>query len=330
MRTKVVVLLAEPVVGYDAVIPAQVLGQAASPAGEPLYEVALVSPDGSPVNTTEGFAIVPQGDASLIEAADLVIVPGTHCDGPRHQGVLTDPLRGALARRRPDARVASICSGAFVLAAAGLLDGRTATTHWAAAEEFRRLYPAVDLDPRVLYVDDGAVLTSAGLSAGVDLCLHLVRSQHGAEVANAVARHLVVPPWRDGGQAQFIDVPLPAAGDDATGAARGWALAHLDHTITLADLAERASMSVRTFNRRFRTETGLTPGTWLTQQRLRHAQRLLETTELAIDEVATRAGFGTAASLRAHLRSTYGVSPSAYRARFGLSAPPRSPASPSG
>ena len=315
-RIRVVVLLAEPVVAYDAAIPAQVLGQATSSTGERLYDVVLASHDGQSVATTHGYAMTPHGDHGLIDDADIVVVPGTHSPGPRHEGRLPVRLARALDRRQPDARVASICTGAFVLGAAGILDGRRATTHWSAAEEFRRLYPRVDLDPRVLYVDEGDVLTSAGLSAGVDLCLHLIRGRAGADVANQVARHMVVSPWRDGGQAQFIDVPVPDARGQSTTDARAWALEHLAERITLQRLADRASMSVRTFNRRFRSETGLTPGAWLTQQRLRHAQRLLETGDLGVDDVAVRSGFGTAASLRSHLRTATGVSPSAYRTAF--------------
>lgn len=270
------------------------------------------------MTTTHGYGMTPHGDSRLIEAADLVIVPGTHSPGPRHEGWLPPELERALESRRPGARVASICTGAFVLGAAGLLDGRRATTHWDAAAEFVRLYPQVDLDARVLYVDDNGVLTSAGLSAGVDLCLHLIRTAAGAEVANRVARHMVVPPWRDGGQAQFIETPIPNAPCQSTAGSRAWALDHLADRLTLQQLADRASMSVRTFNRRFRSETGLTPGTWLTQQRLRQAQRLLETTDLGVDEVASHSGFGTATSLRIHLRAATGLSPSAYRATFRL------------
>ncbi len=313
---RVVVLLVEPVVAYDASIPPQVLAQATSPTAGRLYDVVLASPDGAAVATTHGYGLTPHGDARLLDDADLVIVPGTHSRGPRHEGWLPAEVARALDRRPPEARVASICTGAFVLGAAGLLDGRRATTHWDAAEEFGRLYPSVDLDPRVLYVDDGDVLTSAGLSAGVDLCLHLVRTAGGAGVANGVARHMVAPPWRDGGQAQYIEMPATDARGQSTAGARAWALAHLADRVTLPQLAGQASMSVRTFNRRFRAETGQTPGTWLVQQRLQHAQQLLETSDFGVDEVASRSGFGTAASLRAHLRAATGVSPSAYRATF--------------
>ncbi|KRF34510.1 GlxA family transcriptional regulator [Nocardioides sp. Soil805] len=312
---RVVVLALGPVVAYDAVIPMQVLGQAVDGEGQGLYDVVLATLDGNPAVTTHGFDMAPHGDQGLIEGADLIVIPGTHSPGPRREGLAPEGLRTALDRRRADARVASICTGAFVLAAVGMLDGRPATTHWSAAEEFRRLYPRVNLDPRVLYVDDGDVLTSAGLSAGVDLCLHLIRSDHGIEIANQAARHMVVAPWRDGGQAQFIESPLPHAPDQSTSGARTWALEHLGERITLQGLADRACMSVRTFNRHFRADTGTTPGSWLIQQRLRQAQRLLESSDLTVDEVAARVGF-SAASFRAHLRSTTGISPTAYRSAF--------------
>ncbi|MFD2414911.1 GlxA family transcriptional regulator [Amycolatopsis pigmentata] len=313
---RVVVLLVGPVVAYDAVIPSQVLGLASGTDGRPLYDVRLASVGGQAVSTVHGYDLGSHGDQRLIDDADLVIVPGTHHPGIRREGHLPDDLRSALARRLPAARLASICTGAFVLAAAGILDGRAATTHWNFAGDFRRLFPKVALDPRVLYVDDGDVCTSAGLSAGIDLCLHLIRSEHGAQVANHVARHLVVPPWRDGGQAQFIDIPLPEKSGQSTSDVRAWASTHLAERITLQNLAGRARMSVRTFNRRFRAETGMTPGAWLTQQRTRAAQRMLETTDLSIEEVAVRAGFGTAASLRTHLRRSAGVSPATYRGTF--------------
>ena len=209
----------------------------------------------------------------------------------------------------------------IVLAAAGLLDGRRATTHWSHAEQFRALYPQVDLDEQALFVDEGDVLTSAGLAAGMDLCLHVVRNDHGSEVANHVARYCVVPPWRDGGQAQFIEQPVPEPAVDSTAPVRDWALQHLAEPLDIATLAGHARMSVRTFTRRFRAETGSSPGAWLATQRVRHAQRLLETTDLPIDEVAVRAGLGTSTSLRQHLRRVADVSPSAYRRTFRTNAP---------
>ena len=313
---RVVVLLLEPLVGYDATIPAAVLGSAKDAQGRPLYDVTMASLDGGPVTTTTGYAVVPHGDATLLERADTVIVPGTRIPGPRLEGTLPDDLADALGRVRRGTRIVSICTGAYVLAAAGLLDGRRATTHWQHTDTFRELYPRVDLDEDVLFTDDGDVLTSAGLSAGVDLCLHLVRRDHGAAVANDAARYCVVPPWRDGGQAQFIERPVPVVDDASTSQVRAWALDHLGGDLAVPALARRARMSERTFARRFREETGLTPATWVTQQRLHLAQHLLETTDLTVDVIATRAGFGTGASLRKHCAATLGVSPQAYRRTF--------------
>lgn len=294
--------------------------------GNGLYEVVTCALTAGPVRTNADFPVhVAHGPHTLAEA-DTVIVPATHEeDEPGSTGRLGDALAGALALIRPGTRVASVCTGAFVLAAAGWLNGRRATTHWKSAGRFRRLFPAVDLDPDVLYTDEGDVLTSAGEAAGIDLCLHMIRRDHGAAVANDVARSTVVPPHREGGQAQFIPRPVAGgAGRSSTGAARAWALRHLDRPLSLRELAERESMSVRTFTRRFREESGQTPVQWLTQQRIERARQLLEETDLPVDRVAAAAGFGTGASLRQHLHTALGVSPSAYRATF------RGPSGPSG
>lgn len=313
---RIAVLLLAPVIGYDAVIPPQLFGEAVDDAGNPLYATTMVGLDATPVPTDNGYALVPGGTLDDLTSADTVIVPGTRLAGPRRQGTLPDDVRAALARIRPGARIMSICTGAFVLGAAGLLDGRRASTHWAHAKEFRALYPGVDLAEDLLFVDEGDVLTSAGLAAGVDLCLHVIRRDHGATVANRVARHCVVPPWRDGGQAQFIERPVPDVAQDSTAAVRAWALANLAEPVDVAGLARRAQMSVRTFNRRFRDETGHSPGAWLGAQRLEHARQLLETTDLPVDEVARRAGFGTGTTLRLRMRETVGLSPAAYRRTF--------------
>src|SRR5690606_15663124 len=212
--------------------------------------------------------------------------------------------------------IASICTGVYVLAAAGLLDGRPATTHWADAERFQRLFPRVKVDPDVLFIDDGDILTSAGVAAGIDLCLHMLRSDHGAAVANDVARRTVVPAHRDGGQAPYIQRPVPDPQQASTTAARAWALGRLHEPIQLRDMAARESMSVRTFTRRFREEVGVSPGQWLTQQRVERARHLLETTDLSVDQVARDAGFGTAQSMRQHLQAALGVTPTAYRRTF--------------
>jgi transcriptional regulator GlxA family with amidase domain len=252
----------------------------------------------------------------VLASADTVVVPGITDRYAAADGRLPDDLAALLATARPGVRWLSICTGAFVLAATGMLDGLPATTHWAHAEHFRRLFPQVRLDPDVLYVDNGDILTSAGNAAGIDLLLHVLRRDLGADVASRVARGAVVAPWRAGGQAQFIERPVPATDDDGTGPARAWVLAHLDEPASLADLASRAGMSVRTFTRRFREETGETAGSWLLRVRVDHARHLLETTDLPVDRVAASAGFGTAASLRQHLTSAVGIPPLAYRRTY--------------
>lgn len=312
---RVVVLLLAPVVGFDAAIPPQLLGEARAVDGTLLYDVTVAGLTREPVRTESGYDIVPRADAAALAAADTVIVPGTRTPGARQRGVLLEAEREALALIRPGTRLVSICTGAFVLAAAGVLDGRPATTHWACADSFRALYPRVRLDENLLFIDDGDVLTSAGLAAGVDLCLHLIRRDHGAATANSVARQCVVPPWREGGQAQFIERPVPDVDDSTTGV-RDWALRNLHRPLDVARLAREARMSVRTFNRRFREETGQPPGAWLVAQRVAHARQLLESTDAPVDEIARLAGLGTSASLRQHLRASVGVSPVAYRRTF--------------
>jgi transcriptional regulator GlxA family with amidase domain len=316
MAHRVVVLALDTVVGYDMAIPPQILREATDRDGAPLYEVRICGLDRSPVRVASGYTMVPDHDASILAEADTVIIPGTKVEGPRRLGILPPEIGEALATVPSHARIASICTGAFVLGAAGILDGRPATTHWAYADEFRELYPKVLLNENVLFVDDGDVLTSAGLGAGVDLCLHLVRRDHGTGVANRAARFCVVPPWREGGQSQYIDRHVPDPGTEGTAPTRAWALRRLDTPLDLAALAEHARMSVRTFSRRFRAETGMSPGNWLTQQRVEHARHLLETTDLPVDVVAERAGLGTGASLRQHMRAALGVSPLAYRKTF--------------
>ena len=211
----------------------------------------------------------------------------------------------------------SLCTGAFALAAAGLLDGRRATTHWAFAGELADRYPEVDVDPAVLYVDEGDILTSAGTAASIDLCLHLVRIDHGAEVANVVARHMVVPPHRDGGQAQYVDRPIDVLpGHDLFAATLAWIQDHLAHELSIDDLAARSAMSPRTFARRFAASTGTTPHQWITLQRIQLAQRLLETTDWSVERVATEAGLGTATNLRLHFQRLVHTTPTRYRSTF--------------
>jgi len=313
---RVAVLALEPVVGYDMTIPPTVFGAATRSDGTRLYDVQVCGLGGSPVRASAGFTIVPDHGTEILAEADTVIIPGTTIPGPRLLGTLPGELAEALATIRPGTRIASICTGAFVLGAAGLLDGRPATTHWRYAEQFRELYPKVQLNENLLFIDDGDIITSAGLAAGVDLCLHLARTDYGSEVANHAARHCVVPPWRAGGQSQFIERNVPDEGSDGTAPTRAWAAEQLAEELDLATLAAHARMSVRTFSRRFKAETGLSPGAWLLQQRVRHACHLLETTDLPVERVATAAGLGTAASMRHHLRTELGVSPLVYRKTF--------------
>lgn len=281
------------------------------------YEVITFAPEPGPVPANADFSILVEHGPEVLARADTVVVPAAHnpydhlIDGP-----LDGPLAAAMEAIRPGTRIASICTGAFVLAAAGLLDGRPATTHWKHADAFRRAFPQVKLDPSVLYTDDGDVLTSAGGAAGIDLCLHLIRRDHGAAVAAEVARTNVVPPHRDGGQAQFIQRPVVSDDESSTAAVRSWLLDHLDEPADLERLARRASMSKRTFTRRFRAETGMSPLQWINAQRLDQARWLLESTDLPVDDVAEQSGFGTGAALRLHLRETLGVSPTAYRSTF--------------
>ncbi|QWF82217.1 GlxA family transcriptional regulator [Amycolatopsis sp. CA-230715] len=310
---RIVVLALPGVYPFELGIPKRIFGSLPEH-----YEVLTCTVDGGQVASNADFAIAVEHGPEALETADTVVIPP--CDRPPAEGGLPPEVAGALARIRPGARVVSICTGAFVLAAAGLLDGRPATTHWGLTEEFRARYPAVRLDQDVLYVDDGDLLTSAGAASGVDVCLHLVRGDHGSGVANRVARLCVVPPWRDGGQAQYIEQPVPSPAASSTSATRQWALERLHLPLSQSDLAAHARMSLRTFARRFRDEAGVSPGRWLIQQRLVRARELLETSDLPVDEIAARVGFATGTSLRQHLRGAIGVSPLAYRRTFSASA----------
>ena len=265
-----------------------------------------------PLRTSRGVVIEVERGLEAVDGAELVIVPGIAGGAVAGQMGALEALRSAHAR---GARVMSICTGAFAVAHAGLLDGRRATTHWAYCARLAERFPAVRVEPDVLYVDDGDVLTSAGLAAGMDLCLHVVRSAQGVEAANALARWNVVPPHREGGQAQFIEAPV-TDGDGGLAGTRAWALERLAEPLDVAALARHAHMSERTFARRFKVETGETPKRWLLAQRVQHARRLLETTDLDVEEVAARAGFGSAASLRVHFRRATATRPTAYRSTF--------------
>lgn len=284
-----------------------------SPRPQLPFELTLCSDGGRPVRTGQDITVSTNAGLEALDDADLIIVPGCSPAMVSGQHAPVEALRRAHDR---GTRVMSICTGAFVLAAAGLLDGRRATTHWGYADLMRERHPDVDLDPDVLYIDDGDVLTSAGLSAGMDLCLHVVRQELGAQAANAVARWNVVPPHRDGGQAQFILGPVPDETDGGLASTRAWALEHLGERLTVEDMARHAHMSDRTFSRRFRAETGHSPKRWLNVQRIEHARRLLETTDLPVEQVANQSGFATAAALRIHFERTTATQPTAYRAAF--------------
>ncbi len=308
-----VVALALPtVIMLDLAAPVHLFGH----CGEDRYRFTLAGVRPGPVASSTGVAISTHAGLSALQDADTVVVAGIDDLEPT-----ADVRRAAAALRRAHARgarIVSICTGAFVLGEAGLLDGRRATTHWHSTAELARRFPATRVDPDVLYVDEGTVLTSAGVAAGLDLCLHLVRCDHGAAVAAALARRLVIAPHREGGQAQFITGPAAApttAG--STEGARAWALAHIGGPLPVSRLARQAAMSPRTFARRFRSEMGTTPARWVREQRVRHAQVLLETTRDPVETVALRSGFTDGAALRASFAERLGTTPTGYRLRFG-------------
>jgi AraC family transcriptional activator FtrA len=318
---RVVALCLPGVVAFDLAAPAQAFAVAAAPDGRPLYEFSSCSAGGEEVWTTTGFSLTPQHSLRALAGADTIVVPG-------YFGVF-DPLpeETAAALRRAavrGARIVSVCTGAFALAHTGLLDGRRATTHWAWAPELAVRFPAVEVDPAALYVDEGGVMTSAGLSAGIDLSLHVIRKDFGAAAGERVARHMVAAPHREGGQAQFISRPAPYpepserslhTGRSLEGTRR-WAAERLGEPLDVAAMSRHAGVSPRTFARRFREETSTTPLQWLLTQRVLEARRLLEESDLPIDEIAWRAGFGTAASLREHFRRATATTPTAYRRSF--------------
>lgn len=289
----------------------EIFGYDRTADGLPGFDYAVVAGEPGPLRTDTGLLIVPEHGLDRLATADLVVVTSwDHDDEPSAE--LQDALRAAVDR---GARLLAHCTGAFAVAATGLLDGRRATTHWRYVDAFARRYPQVELDPEVLYVDAGPVVTSAGTAAGIDASLYLLRQAFGSEVANAVARRMVVPPHRDGGQAQFIEQPVPHA-NDPLGEVLSWAQRNAAKPLTVEALAARAHMSPRTFARHFRAHTGTTPYAWLLSQRVRLAERMLENGGLPVDEVARRSGFGSAAVLRAHLIRERGVSPQAYRRTF--------------
>jgi transcriptional regulator GlxA family with amidase domain len=307
----VAVVALEEAVAFDLSTPVQVFGS--TPPGA--YELRVCGlRAGVPVTTAGGlFALVPDHGLEALAAAGTVIVPGIDHVAAPQPAPLLEALRTAAGR---GARIVSICTGAFVLGQAGLLDGRRVATHWRHADELAAACPLARVERDVLYVDEGQLLTSAGVAAGIDLCLHLLRRDLGAEAANRVARRVVVAPHRPGGQAQFAERPLPAEDDRGLAATRAWMLERLDAPLTVADMAAHACCSERTFARRFRSETGTTPLQWLLGQRVLAARRLLEATDLPVELVAGRCGFGTATGLRDHFRRACRTTPTAYRSAF--------------
>lgn len=312
-RHRVVALCLDGLVAFDLTAPAQAFGLAARGDGTPLYEFSTCTVDGGEVRTTSGFGVTPEAGLGALRRAGTIVVPA-------YAGILQPPPEPALAALRAagrrGTRVLSVCSGAFALAHAGLLDGRRAATHWAWAGELARRFPAVAVDPDALYVDEGQVMTSAGLSAGIDLSLHVIRKDFGAAAGERVARHMVAAPQREGGQAQFAKPPAPAAASGSLEATRRWACERLGEPLDVAAMAAHAGVSPRTFARRFREETGTTPLQWLLARRVLEARRLLEESELPVEAVAWRCGFGTAASLRDHFRRATATTPTAYRRAF--------------
>ncbi|CAL9426246.1 helix-turn-helix domain-containing protein [Streptomyces sp. enrichment culture] len=314
MLRNVAVALLDGVNPFELGVVCEVFGTDRTDEGLPAYDFAVASAEGPVLRTEAGFTIRVDHGLERLESADLIAVPaGRSFDARSFPPELLDALRRGVAR---GARVASVCSGVFVLAAAGLLDGRRATVHWRHAEELKRQYPHLTVEPDVLYIDEGPVITSAGTAAGIDACLHLVRKEHGSEVANRIARRMVVPPHRDGGQAQYIERPVPRTGGDTVSDVLVWLQEHLDEEVTVEQLATRALMSPRTFARRFQQETGTTPYRWVLGQRVLLAQRLLEGTDETVDAIAGRTGFGTAAALRHHFVRAVGTTPNAYRRTF--------------
>ncbi|MFG2501201.1 GlxA family transcriptional regulator [Streptomyces sp. NPDC048441] len=315
---RVAVTLLSPSSLFELAVPCAVFGQDGGEIPSPGYELVLCQTVPGAHHAVGGLRMESSHGLEALASADLVIVPACVMDGYEPPAALLDALCSAHAR---GARIASLCSGAFVLAAAGLLAGREVATHWMYADELRRRHPDVRVDDRALYIDDGSILTSAGTAAALDLCLHIVRGDHGATVAAEVGRRMVVAPHREGDQAQYAR-PKSPSGQTTSASVVGlapvldWALTRLDRPLPIAELAARAGMSVRTFERHFAREVGTTPLKWLNQQRVTHARTLLETTDLPVDTVAERAGLGTGDSLRQHFHRLLGTTPAAYRRTY--------------
>jgi transcriptional regulator GlxA family with amidase domain len=315
---KIAVIAFDGIIPFHLSVPCLVFGGNARDPAVSAFDVVVCAADPTPLRTTAGFTIDTTADLRGLEGADLVIMPSWHDDCRPAPTALLDALRRA---HRGGARVVGLCIGAFPLAQAGLLDGKTATTHWECVRTLAEHHPRVKVDPDVLYVDEGDVLTSAGVAAGIDCCLHLLRQIAGAAVANRRARRLLVAPHRQGGQAQFIERPLPVSPSDGRlSQVLAWVAAHLEQAHTIESLATRAAMSRRNFTRHFRQATGTSFKQWILSQRLAHAQRLLESSDASIEIVAQETGFGAGLSLRQHFQAGFRISPSAYRKQFRANA----------
>ncbi len=313
MLRTVAVVLVDGVAPFEFGVVHEVFGIDRTDEGVPAFDFRPCGETaGVPLRAGNGVQLIPAYGLDGLADADLVAVPAAALRDEYPPAVL-DALRAAAER---GAILLSVCSGAFVLGAAGLLDGRRCTTHWRYADQLAARFPEAKIDPDVLYVDDGTIVTSAGTAAGIDACLHLVRRELGPAVATTIARRMVVPPQRDGGQRQYVELPVPECTAESLQTVLSHMLEHLDANHTVPDLAKRARLSERTFARRFVAETGTTPGRWLSIQRVLHAQRLLEDSSLDVDQVARRCGFGTAALLRHHFHRIVGVTPTDYRRSF--------------
>jgi transcriptional regulator GlxA family with amidase domain len=312
MIETVSVLVLDGVAPFEFGVICEVFGIDRTADGVPNFDFKICGPEpGRPLRMSVGAHLTPDHGLDALVGADLVAIPAfLGVDYPE------EALEAVRAAAASGSIILTVCSGAFVVGAAGLLDGRKCTTHWMHADALAALHPTAEVDRNVLFVDDGNLITSAGTAAGIDACLHLVRRELGSEITNTIARRMVVPPQRDGGQRQYIDQPIPVRCSEGFAPHLDWILVNLDKPHTVATLAKRASMSARTFARRFVDETGRTPMQWVTDQRVLYARRLLEETDLDIDRVADRSGFGTATLLRHHFRRIIGVTPSDYRRRF--------------
>lgn len=315
MLEKVVTLALPGTAPFEFGVVCEVFGVDRSDSGGPAFDFHIATAEPGPVRMSLGFTIDIREDLSIAADADLIAVPAhdiTQVDERYLEAIRAAEARGAW--------VLSVCSGAFVLGQAGILDGRRSTTHWMHSDRLAAAYPATEVDPDVLFVEDRRVITSAGTASGIDAALHLVRLEHGAAAANVIARRMVVPPQRDGGQSQYIAAPVPERRGDSLAEVTDWMLEHLDQELTVDELARRALMSSRTFARRFRAELGTTPAAWLNRQRIVQAQQLLEGGDEPLEVVAQRAGFGTAAVMRHHFLKVLQTTPTAYRRAFGARA----------